>query len=116
MGKIYKQLGIKERERVMVLHSLGWSHGRMACDIGRPKSTVTREIQRNREPGGGLYSARDAAKRSRERKWQAGRRERLKTATVRLYMRPASADDRSGFGHWEADSIVSRASKVALNV
>jgi len=100
----------------MVLHSLGWSCGRIACDIGRSKSTVTRELQRNSEPGGGLYSAWDAAKRSRERKWQAGRRERLKSATVRLYMRPASADDRSEFGHWEADSIVSRVSKVALNV
>jgi len=30
--------------------------------------------------------------------------------------RPASVDDRFEFGHWEADSIVSRASKVALNV
>ena len=95
MRKKYKQLGIKERERVMVLHSLGWSRGRIACDIGRPS--------------GGLYSAWDAAKRSRERKRQAGRRERLKSATVRLYVRPASGDDRSEFGHWEADYIVSRA-------
>jgi len=71
----------------MVLHSLGWSRGRIACDIGRSKSTVTRAIQRNREFGVGLYSAWDAAKRSRERKRQAGRRERLKSATVRLYVR-----------------------------
>ena len=190
MGKIYKQLGILERERIMVLHSLGWSQGRIACDIGRSKSSVTRELQRNREPGGGVYSAWNAAKRSQERKRQAGQRERLKNATVRLYVRkklkqgwtpelisgwlgrrgtvkvsheaiyqwiyadapdligclprrhrkryckghsrkhqrshipnrvaidkrPVSADDRSEFGHWEADSIVSRASKVALNV
>ena len=87
MGKIYKQLGISKRERIMVLHSLGWSHGRISCDIGRSKSTVTREIQLNREPGGGLYSAWDAARRSRKRKQNAGRRERLKEATVRLYVR-----------------------------
>lgn len=190
MGKIYKQLGITERERIMVLRSLGWTHGEIACDIGRSKSTVTRELQRNRVPGGGLYSAWEASRLSRERKQLAGQRERLKNSAVRLYVRerleqgwtpeqisgwlrrrgavtvsheaiyqwiyadaheligclprrhrkrlrrghsrkhqrshipnrigidkrPASADDRSEFGHWEADSIVSRASKAALNV
>ncbi len=190
MRKRYKQLGIEERERIMVLSSLEWSHGMIAKKIGRSKSTVTRELQRNCAPGGGLYSAWEATDRSRKRKRQAGQRERLKNASVRLYVRerleqgwtpeliagrlrrmgtatvsheaiyqwiyadateligclprrhrkryckgysrkhqrshipnrvalderPVSANDRSEFGHWEADSIVSRASKAALNV
>lgn len=190
MRKKYKQLGIKERERIMVLNSLEWSHGQIALDIGRSKSTVTRELKRNRAPGDGLYSSWDATRRSRARKQKAGQRERLKNSVLRFYVsekleigwtpetisgwlrrkgsvtvsheaiyqwiyadapeligylprrhrkrfckghsrkhqrshipnriaidqRPASVDDRSEFGHWEADSIVSRASKAALNV
>ena len=190
MRKKYKQLGREERERIMVLNSLERSHSQIALAIGRSKSTVTRELQRNRAPGGGLYSAWDATDRSRARKQEAGQRERLKNAAVRLYVRekleagwtpeiisgwlrlkgsvtvshesiyqwiyadapeligylprrhrtryckghsrkhqrshipnrvaidqrPAEINDRSEFGHWEADSIVSRASKAALNV
>jgi len=190
MRKKYKQLGIKERERIMVLNSLEWSHEQIAFDIDRSKSTVTRELKRNRSPGGGLYSAYTATDLSQVRKQKAGQRERLKNAAVRLYVReklesgwtpevisgwlgrrgaitisheaiyqwiyaeapeligclprrhrkryckghsrkhqrshipnriaidqrPAKINDRSEFGHWEADSIVSRASKVALNV
>jgi len=190
MRKKYKQLGIKERERIMVLNSLEWNHGQIALDIGRSKSTVTRELKRNRAPGDGLYSSWDATRRSQARKQKAGQRERLKNSVLRFYVsekleigwtpetisgwlrrkgsvtvsheaiyqwiyadapeligylprrhrkrfckghsrkhqrshipnriaidqRPASVDDRSEFGHWEADSIVSRASKAALNV
>ncbi len=190
MRKKYNHLGIEERERIMVLNSLEWNHARIALEIGRSKSTVTRELQRNREPGGTLYSAWDAARRSRERKQMAGQRDRLKNAAVRFYVReklesgwtpeqisgwlhrrgaatvsheaiyqwiyadapelicylprrhckrlckghsrkhqrshipnriaidqrPGEVDDRLEFGHWEADSIVSRASKAALNV
>jgi IS30 family transposase len=190
MGKKYQQLGRSERERIMVLHSLGWTHAEISRDIGRSKSTVTRELNRNGTPGSGLYSAWGATDRSRKRKRKAGQRERLKNATVRLYarekleagwtpetisgwlrrkgsatvshesiyqwiyadapdligylprhhrkrlckghsrkhqrshipnrvaidQRPAEVDDHSEFGHWEADSIVSRASKAALNV
>ena len=50
MGKKCKQLGVKERERIMVLHSLEWSHGKIALDIGRSKSTVTRELKMHRDP------------------------------------------------------------------
>ncbi len=190
MRKKYNQLGIKERERIMVLNSFGWSHDQIALDIGRSKSTVTRELKRNRSPGGGLYSAWEATDLSRSRKQKAGQRERLKNAAVRFYVReklesgwtpevisgwlgrrgaitisheaiyqwiyaqapeligylprrhrkryckghsrkhqrshipnriaidqrPTEINDRSEFGHWEADSIVSRASKAALNV
>jgi len=52
MGKKYKQLGIKERERIMVLYSLERSHGEIALDIGRSKSTVARELNRNRSSWG----------------------------------------------------------------
>ncbi len=174
----------------MVLNSLEWSHGRISVEIGRSKSTVTRELNRNRELGSGLYSAWDATDRNQSRKRKAGQRERLKDAVVRCYVReklevgwtpetisgwlrrkgsvtvsheaiyqwvyadapeligylprrhrkryckghsrkhqrshipnrvaidqrPAEVDDRSEFGHWESDSIVSRASKAALNV
>lgn len=190
MRKKYNQLGIEERERIMVLNSLELSHGRIALAIGRSKSTVTRELNRNRVPGSGLYSAWDATDRSQVRKRKAGQRERLKNSLVRFYVsekleigwtpetisgwlrlkgsvtvsheaiyqwiyadapkligylprrhrrryckghsrkhprshipnriaiseRPEEVDDRLVFGHWEADSIVSRASKVALNV
>ncbi len=86
MRKKYKRLGIEERERIMALNSLEWSHGEIALDIGRSKSTVTRELRRNRVPGSGLYSAWDATDRSQVRKRKAGQRERLKNSLVRFYV------------------------------
>jgi IS30 family transposase len=86
MRKKYKQFGIEERERIMVLNSLEWSHGEIAIDIGRSKSTVTRELNRNRVPGNGLYSAWGATDGAQVRKRKAGQRERLRNGAVRYYV------------------------------
>lgn len=59
MNTSYKHLSIDEREKIMVLLSLGKSMGVIAKQLNRAKSTICREIKRN----GGVdnYSAIKAA-------------------------------------------------------
>lgn len=51
MGQ-YKHLSLEEREDIMVSRSHGKSVGEIARQIGRSKSTVSREIKRNSLPAG----------------------------------------------------------------
>lgn len=47
MNTSYKHLSIDEREKIMVLLSLGKSMGIIAKQLNRAKSTICREIKRN---------------------------------------------------------------------
>lgn len=58
MNTSYKHLSIDEREKIMVLLSLGKSIGVIAKRLGRAKSTICREIKRNGCDGN--YSATKA--------------------------------------------------------
>ncbi len=58
MNTSYKHLNIDEREKIMVLLSLGKSIGMIARQLGRAKSTICREIKRNGYNGD--YSATKA--------------------------------------------------------
>jgi Helix-turn-helix domain len=56
----YSHLSDDERERIGLAKALGHSIGAIAQAIGRPKSTVWRELSRNRLPSG-RYSPLHAA-------------------------------------------------------
>lgn len=192
MGKQYTQLGIEERERIIIMKAGGRSLRAIGRELGRSHATIVRELERNAPPvHKGYYLPHKAQERSKVRKREAGKRERLKKAAIRKYVsrkmkigwspeqiagrwskghpdcpisheaiyqyvyagheeligylprrhkarhakghsrkhkkshipnrigiteRPAEANDRTQFGHWESDSMVSRASKVALCV
>lgn len=192
MGKKYKQLGIEERERIIIMKTDGKSLRDIGKALGRSHATIVRELKRNAAPvHKGYYLPHKADERAKVRKREAGERERLKELAIRTYVkrkmkkgwspeqiagrwskhhphctisheaiyqyvyaekveligylprrhkkrhvkghsrkhkashipnriaiteRPAAANDRTQFGHWESDSMVSRVSKPALCV
>ena len=58
--RCYSHLSDDEREQIGLAKALGHSIGAIADSIGRPKSTVWRELSRNRLPSG-RYSPLHAA-------------------------------------------------------
>jgi len=61
-------LSMEERKRISELRRAGYSHGRMAQALARSKTTISREIERNRL--GCLYDAEVAQRKARERRHQ----------------------------------------------
>jgi IS30 family transposase len=58
--RCYSRLWDDEREQISLAKALGHSIGAIAKAIGRPKSTVSRELSRNKLPSG-RYSPLHAA-------------------------------------------------------
>jgi IS30 family transposase len=187
---MYHHLTKNERDQIAVLRAQGQSHGEIAAQLNRHKSTISREIKRNKNDKG-KYLSCYAQDKSDFRKHNSHKRERLRDTAIRQYVidkiklgwspdiisgrikidhpslsvsheaiyqyiyledkelglflprrkvkrqpkshlrkgkkpkipnrtpidsRPESVNDRSVFGHYESDSIVSRESKAALNV
>jgi transposase, IS30 family len=50
MGKQYAQLGLNDRIEIYRLHAAGKSHGEIARELGRHRSTIGREVERNAKP------------------------------------------------------------------
>ena len=71
----YSHLSDDEREQIGLAEALGHSIGAIAQAIGRPKSTVWRELCRNRLPSG-RYSPLHAAGAYQLRRRRAARIER----------------------------------------
>jgi len=84
--RTYSQLSLWERDRLAVLRAQGLSIGEMARRLQRNKSTISRELQRNRGPSYCSYGAGSAERRARQRKKLAARRERLKNQRIRTYV------------------------------
>ena len=47
MGKKYKQLSLEERTLIQTQLSMGFKPGRIARELGRSASTLSRELKRN---------------------------------------------------------------------
>jgi len=191
MKKQYKQLTSDERDLIAIHHANGFSLSEIARMLNRDKSTISRELTRNRSKSSKIYLSSQAHKRAKKRKKQAATKEELKCHKIRnfvknkliegwtpqiiagelalnpkklkishesiyLYIykkrpdlvqylprahkkrfkrvpksnkknnriphrisidqRPEEINNRSEFGHWESDAIVSKQSKVALSV
>lgn len=197
MKKQYEQLKSDERDLIAVHHANGFNisdiplRAQVARMLNRNKSTISRELTRNRSKSSKVYLSSHAHKRAKKRKKQAAMKEELKCHKIRnfvknklklgwspeiiagtlascpqnlrishesiyLYIykkrpdlvqylarfhkkrfkrvpksnkknnritnrisidqRPKEINDRSQFGHWESDTIVSRQSKVVLAV
>ena len=191
MKKRYEHINADERDKIAVYKAHGFNFSDIAKMLGRNRSTIMREIERNGAEQRDVYTSMKAQSKSAARKSQANTHERLKNPLVREYVRdklkekwtpeiiagrfkkehpgqgisheaiyqyiyfeapelkkhlprshrirkkrgsqrtnsvnripsrinidqrPQEANERCEFGHWEADTAVSRQSKEALAI
>lgn len=86
MKTIYKHLSCEERDKIAVLRAKRYSYGAIARAIARDKSTVYRELGRNRTPVYDVYLPHKADQRAKERKRDSGKRPRLKDPMSKRYI------------------------------
>lgn len=86
-SQTYQQLTQEERDTLAVLHAQGVSLSQIARQLHRDKSTISRELKRNKTPILGLYRSGRAHQQAKDRKRQAGERERLKSPEIRRYVK-----------------------------
>ena len=86
MHKSYKQISHDERDLIAHLHAKGSSHSEIARQLGRDKSTISREIRRNGSRIYDVYLAHKANTRAKDRKQEAGQRPRLKNKQIKRYV------------------------------
>lgn len=86
MKNTYTHLSSEERDKIAVLRARGLSYGSIARAIDRDKSTVFRELGRNRSPVYNVYLPHKADGRARDRKERSGKRPRLKNYLIRRYV------------------------------
>jgi IS30 family transposase len=91
MPKPYKHLSQEEREIIANLLSGGSSLGDIAKAVGRDKSTISRELNRNSPPERRRYVPCRAHARACERKTEANKHERLKNDLIRQYVKAGLA-------------------------
>lgn len=87
MGKHYRHLTVRQRERLAKLFYEGHSLAEMAKVLRRSKSTISRELRRNGSPKNGYYRPCAAQVRSDERRRKASRRPRIRNEKIRTYVR-----------------------------
>ncbi|MDA0701031.1 MAG: IS30 family transposase [Bacteroidetes bacterium] len=86
MGNNYKNLTDEEQDQIAVLKAVGKSVSHIGQILCRHKSSISRELTRNRSPVYHCYHATAAGKRAKQRKSEAGRRDRLKCPEIRRYV------------------------------
>jgi len=86
MKNTYKQLSSEERDKIAVLRAQGASFKAIGEAIGRDKSTICRELQRNSAPVYDVYLPHKAEARAKERKHKASKRPRLKDPVIKRYV------------------------------
>jgi len=69
----YRQLNAEERSVLGALRTLGLSRAEIARQLGRHRSTVCRELQRNSAPYDGGYRSRRAHQRAHARRYRSRR-------------------------------------------
>jgi IS30 family transposase len=91
--RCYSHLSDDEREQISLAKALGHSIGAIAQAIGRPKSTISRELSRNKLPSG-RYSPLHAAEayQLRRRREALIERDRAVRTFVALRFPPGSTE------------------------
>ena len=98
MGQRYSHLSLEERCRLRGMMEMGLSIREIARRLGRHRSTIRRELDRNRSAGG--YSPASAGRRAWARKLRGSRIAR----STRLR---ADVEDRLAMG-WSPEQIAGR--------
>ena len=86
MNKPFTHLTPEERDEIAVMRVQGQSLNDIAHKLQRPKSTISRELRRNRSPVYDVYLSHRAQQRAMERKSIAHQRPRLKSGKIRQYV------------------------------
>ena len=73
MGMKYRQLNGEERSVLAALRLVGLKPAEIARELGRHRSTVSRELRRNAAPYDGWYRARRAQQRAHARRYRSRR-------------------------------------------
>ncbi len=102
MKERYTHLSCKERDKIAILRAKGISPNQISQILGRSKSTISRELQRNSSPIYEVYLPHKAHERAPWRKEAAGKRARLKNSVIRQYV---ITKLKSG---WPPEQIVGR--------
>lgn len=97
----YKHLSADERDRIAELHARHEKVSSIARDIGRDKSTVSRELKRNGRHG--RYGALKAQERADERRKACRPKRRLDDPALAREVRSRIVDD-----HWSPEQIDGR--------
>lgn len=87
MGKHYRHLNVRQRERLAKMVQEGHKLAEIAKALRRDKSTIWRELRRNATPQRRLYSPWRAQSRSDERRSRASQRPRIPDDRTRAYIR-----------------------------
>ena len=86
MNRNYIHLTSEERDIIAVLRAQGKKPSEIANILGRNKSTICRELKRNRSPIYNVYLSSKAHKRAAKRKSNAAYRPRLKNKILMDYV------------------------------
>lgn len=87
MSKGYKQLTVGERDLIGALKASGMSIGDIGKELGRNKSTISRELSRNGPPiHTGYYLSHKAHERTVERRSKSRRIAKLKSTEIKEYV------------------------------
>ena len=108
MGRHYEHITVEEREDIMVARREGKSVREIAREIGRDKSTVSRELARNscrRGRPGEFYRASTAQRRYEGRRARCRRRRRLDDPALRLLVQSRILEDQ-----WSPEQVAGRIS------
>lgn len=85
--KCYVHLSSDERDQIAHLRAQGLSVNDVAAHLDRDRSTISRELRRNKSPVYNVYLAHRAQQRGEERMSAAHQRPRLKNAEIRCYVK-----------------------------
>lgn len=86
MKKNYKHLTLEERELIAIYKAEGKSKRAIAKLLGRNHTTISREVQRNKNSAANGYLPNNAHKTAKGRKQKAGEKYRLKNPYIRDYV------------------------------
>lgn len=84
MGKNYYQFTLIERETIAILKARGQSIREIGRLLGRPHSSISRELKRNKHFQ--VYIPKTAHEKAGNKKKQAAQKKRLKTLAIRQFV------------------------------
>lgn len=107
MQKQYIQITLREREKIFALRARSKTATDIAGFLGRNKSTISRELRRNRAPTYNRYSAHSAQKRAALRTSHRGRKSKLANKKLRQYVVKMLLKEQ-----WSPEIIANKTAKV----